>query len=233
MGGIHPDTPRMDNQTEHTTGLCRHYCRMPTPMAQRGTTDTIFIILPWPTRGRGTTSRLSWMTSTTRRMPRPRMDLRPTELLRMARIQKKQDDGVSHRSSLNYGMQLRTNGITAEEYCTIQKTTLPEKAEHMELQIRREKETGLQTLPDEDRGLFAGSLESLLSIRDFEYQTISTRARQKTNTRGMEASTGVDDELATQRQSHQSINQSISQTHHITPDHSIYIRSFWQLEMGS
>ena len=42
-----------------------------------------------------------------------------------------------------------------------------EQAERMELQIRREKETGPQTLPDQDRGLFAGTLESLLS-RDFE-----------------------------------------------------------------
>ena len=42
-----------------------------------------------------------------------------------------------------------------------------EQAERMELQIRREKETDPQTLPDQDRGLFAGTLESLLS-RDFE-----------------------------------------------------------------
>jgi hypothetical protein len=33
-GEIHPDTPRMDDQTEQTTRTCRHYCRTPTPMAQ-------------------------------------------------------------------------------------------------------------------------------------------------------------------------------------------------------
>ena len=65
-----------------------------------------------------------------------------------------------------------------------------EQAEHMELQIRREKETGPQTLPDEDRRLFAGSLESLLS-RDFEYQTIwlhrTSSARERDRKRTQEA----------------------------------------------
>ena len=60
----------------------------------------------------------------------------------------------------------------------------------MELQIRREKETGPQTLPDEDRRLFAGSLESLLS-RDFEYQTIwlhrTSSARERDRKRTQEA----------------------------------------------
>ena len=65
-----------------------------------------------------------------------------------------------------------------------------EQAEHMELQIRREKETGPQTLPNEDRGLFAGSLEPLLS-RDFEYQKIwlhrISTARERRRKRTQEA----------------------------------------------
>ena len=92
----------------------------------------------------------------------------------------------------------------------------------MEMQIRREKETGPQTLPNEDRGLFAGSLESLLS-RYFKYQKNMvtpnihrTRATQKTNTRGMGTSTGVDDELATEVVP--SINLT-NTTHHNTSQH--------------
>ena len=59
MGEIHPDTLRVDDQAENTTGTCRNYCRTPTPMTQHGTTDTIYFILP-RTTGRSKTSRPSW-----------------------------------------------------------------------------------------------------------------------------------------------------------------------------
>ena len=57
----------------------------------------------------------------------------------------------------------------------------------------REKDTGPQNLPDQDRGLFTGTaLESLLLSRDFgcikTISTAATRARHKANnTRGMGA----------------------------------------------
>ena len=64
---------------------------------QHGTTDTIYIIRP-RTRGHRTTSRPSWMANNTRRMPRSRMDMRPTELLRMASLQKNRTtvDHIAH-----------------------------------------------------------------------------------------------------------------------------------------
>ena len=94
MGEIHQDTPRMDDQTEHTTGLADiiverlHQWHNAGPGAQ----------FTLASRGRGTTSRLSWRASTTRRMSRPRMDLRPTELLHMARLQKNRTtvDHIAH-----------------------------------------------------------------------------------------------------------------------------------------
>ena len=36
MGEIHPETSRVDDQTENTTGTCRNYCR--TPIHTNGTT---------------------------------------------------------------------------------------------------------------------------------------------------------------------------------------------------
>ena len=64
----------------------------------------------------------------------------------------------------------------------------------MELEIRREKETGLQALPDQDRGLFVGTLPGITIIQRLRISDNmvtpnihSTRERQKANTRGMGA----------------------------------------------
>ena len=83
MGETHSDTPRVEDQKENTPGTRWNYYRKPKPMRQHVTTDTIYITLP-RNQGPSTTSRPSWMVSTTRRLPRYSMDMMcPTELLRM------------------------------------------------------------------------------------------------------------------------------------------------------
>ena len=126
MGEIHPDTPRMDDQTEHTQNRT-----LPTLLPHAYTNGT--------TRNHGHNVHDPALALRKRYNFRTQLDGKhyqkdvssPTgpasnRVTRYGKTPEKQDDVGSHRSSLNCGMQLGTNVITAANYYTIQKNTLPE-----------------------------------------------------------------------------------------------------------
>ena len=95
------------------------------------------------------------MTGTTGRLPRYRangpVSNRATTFLGKPPAEKPGTDG-SHRSPLNYGMSLETNGITATAYYTNQKTMLQGSKQNTSnyKSDERRKQVHKQTLPDQD-----------------------------------------------------------------------------------
>ena len=132
-------------------------------MTKHGINATFYSILT-RTQGSCTTPGSSRMTGTTGRLPRYRangpVSNRATTFLGKPPAEKPGTDG-SHRSPLNYGMSLETNGITATAYYTNQKTMLQGSKQNTSnyKSDERRKQVHKQTLPDQDRGQFIGTLE--------------------------------------------------------------------------